>query len=329
MLCPAGCRNSLQFVSSGVTCRCGYSLAYTGGIADFTGRNEASDGEASSRSAVHPRAFQQLTHVLDRIGKKNVRLAVELGAGNGAWTVGMNRSDRFQEIYAIDASHQSQSMLSQILSKPNTRLVCQSAEHLDFEAGSVDVVVARSFLRHVANYEALLAKCARWLKPDGAAIFYEPCIQGKIWIAFLTKLMLEFEALPAVKWDTMRRNLELLYLKGLERPPSREDKWIFDVDALRETAQAAGFSTVEVIDEDGRLLRGFKRAIFGAISDRSKLARYSAMLEALGVVFSTSAPKMLVSPMVFFVFRKFTPGGKRATKQSTRSRPIQDPDARF
>src|SRR5207237_1195802 len=132
--------------------------------------------------AQRTRMFEQLEDVLAKIGKTSIPVTVEFGAGTGAWTVGMDRAPQFHELFATDISFQFQEMLGARVQGERTHLVCQAAERLNFKDRSVDLVVGRSFLHHILDYDLLLEKCAHWLKPDGVAVFFEPCMQGKIWV---------------------------------------------------------------------------------------------------------------------------------------------------
>ena len=201
MLCPKHCGGALVFAASGAQCTvCGQVFALRGRVLDLVGgeRETRLDVAAYDKMvgdpALNTRMFRQLEDVLAKIGRTEVPVTVEFGAGTGAWTVGMDRSPHFQEVFATDLSFQFQEMLGRRVTSEGTHLVCQSAEALDFADGSIDLVASRSFLHHILDYEALLAKCARWLKPDGVAVFFEPCMQGKIWVAFFAELIRRLDA---------------------------------------------------------------------------------------------------------------------------------------
>jgi SAM-dependent methyltransferase len=59
---------------------------------------------------------------------------------------------------------------------------------------SLDLVVGRGALSREADPTPLLTNVRRWLKPGGVAVFLEPCLQGKIWTAFVMDLIRRFEA---------------------------------------------------------------------------------------------------------------------------------------
>jgi SAM-dependent methyltransferase len=62
------------------------------------------------------------------------------------------------------------------------------------EMASLDLVVGRGALSREADPTPLLTNVKRWLKPGGVAVFLEPCLQGKIWTAFVMDLIRRFEA---------------------------------------------------------------------------------------------------------------------------------------
>jgi ubiquinone/menaquinone biosynthesis C-methylase UbiE len=325
MLCPKTCGGTLALDSEGARCtRCGFALAPRDGVLDFVGgaRETRLDVAAYDKAVGDPaqqtRMFDQLVDVLAKSGKTQIPVTVELGTGTGAWTVGIDRAPQFEELYAVDVSFAFLSLLKKRLSNPRTHLVCQSAEALEFEPGSVDLVAGRSFLHHILDYEALLAKCARWLKPGGIAVFFEPCMQGKIWVAFFAEAIRRLDAnLPGerslsdrqskILVQTMRHILKEHYNKDLDKlRPIAEDKWIFDLDALRETARKVGFSNVTALDNGGpdRLMAAVKTALISALQDNAAVKRYHSLFESFTATVVLGLPQILTSPMVFFVFAK-------------------------
>lgn len=261
--------------------------------------------------------FQQLSDVLTTIGKTDIAVTVEFGAGTGAWTVGMDRSDHFRELFATDISFAFQTMLSHRVTSAGTHLICQSAEALDFADGSIDLIASRSFLHHILDYETLLAKCARWLKRDGVAVFFEPCMEGKIWLAFFTELIRQIDAHLGIKALTvdqsnrlhgvMRHILKDYYNENIEAlRPLAEDKWIFDTNALQGTARKVGFAHVSVIDDGGaqRLIPAIRQTVMAAIKDSAILKMYEPVFNAFAKTVLTGLPRTVTSPMVFFVFAK-------------------------
>src|SRR4029077_1427991 len=109
---------------------------------------------------------------------------------------------------------------------------------------SVDLIVGRSILHHILDYRQLLEKCGRWLRQDGLAVFYEPSMQGKAWVAFFVDLLRRVDTRLGVEAfsqeekkkleRTMRHILKDYYLKEIEQVrPGIEDKHIFEIDTLR------------------------------------------------------------------------------------------------
>jgi ubiquinone/menaquinone biosynthesis C-methylase UbiE len=324
MLCPKACGGTLALDSGGARCTvCDFVLPSRGGVLDFVGGaretrlDVAAYDKAVGDPAQHTRMFEQLVEVLAKAGKKHIPVTVELGTGTGAWTVGMDRTPQFEELYAVDVSFEFLSLLKKRLSNLRTHLVCQSAETLEFEPGSVDLVAGRSFLHHILDYEALLAKCARWLKPGGVAVFFEPCMQGKIWVAFFAELIRQVDAHFGTKALTveqsnglhglMRHILKDHYNKNIETlRPLAEDKWIFDIDSLQRTAQRAGFSNVSAVDDANteKLIIAIKHTLMLSVKDAGLLRKYDPVFGAFGSTVATGLPQIVTSPMVFFVFEK-------------------------
>ncbi len=59
-----------------------------------------------------------------------------------------------------------------------------------FKENSFDLVVGHSVLHHFIDYDQIIHRLGKLLRPGGMAAFYEPVLQGKILIAFMADLML-------------------------------------------------------------------------------------------------------------------------------------------
>ena len=324
MLCPTGCGGSLAIEATGGICTiCPYTVEYHGKVLDFVRGEKESHLDVTlydqqvKESAGHGRIFGQLTDVLGHMGGERFPVVLEIGSGTGAWTLGLDASANFDEVYATDLSLNMLRLLSERTTNDKTHLVCQSAENMMLGNESVDLIVGRSILHHILDYRRLLEKCGRWLRRDGLAVFYEPSMQGKAWVAFFADLLRRLDTrlgIEAFSKDekkklerTMRHILKDYYLDDIERVrPDIEDKHIFEIETLRTIGSECGFSAVNVYDdcEPKQLVTQMKAAIGSLGVNRSSLSRYDCMFEAFTATIGLALPRAYTSPMVFFALRK-------------------------
>jgi 2-polyprenyl-3-methyl-5-hydroxy-6-metoxy-1,4-benzoquinol methylase len=74
-------------------------------------------------------------------------------------------------------------------STPVSLIACDANES-HFRSGVFDLVVGRSVLHHLLDYEQTLAQCRAALQSGGMAVFYEPVLEGKTITTLFMALML-------------------------------------------------------------------------------------------------------------------------------------------
>lgn len=97
---------------------------------------------------------------------------LEIGCGQGHLTKAL--AAQGVDIVGVDANPQAPRVAG------TDRVFCMSAESLDFDDQSFDVVVAVHAIEHIPRLEEALSEVARVLKPGGRAVFVYPAepIQG-------------------------------------------------------------------------------------------------------------------------------------------------------
>jgi ubiquinone/menaquinone biosynthesis C-methylase UbiE/uncharacterized protein YbaR (Trm112 family) len=253
---------------------------------------------------------------LGKIGEN----AVEIGAGTGALTLGLLEHRTFRVIVATDISLKFlQYLRRQGVHYQELAVIACDANNLNFCDGAFGVVLGRSILHHLVDYRATLESAFRILRPGGAAIFYEPLLQGKIFIALFAKLLLEAEQKQGGKvFDKLERNKIAALVRHITKvkwyPQNREsllkieDKYIFDLDELSALARAIGFS--EVVFDNGTeaidvsYWNYFVRhlGVLGIKPDKVASFRWigDSFAETYGLLFGDR----MVAPMGFFIFKK-------------------------
>jgi hypothetical protein len=262
------------------------------------------------------------------LGRKSFGEVLELGASGGAWTWGLAHDDRVRRLYATETSPAALSHLAEITADGAALVLETATEGLGIEMASLDLVVGRGALSREADPTPLLTNVRRWLKPGGVAVFLEPCLQGKIWTAFVMDLIRRFEAQggPGPAQDEGggflgrksakkgMSQLATMRLEGAARQVMRGaqgegtgDDRVFDMAALTNLGYEIGYSECYPIDQpqsDVTPLRRMRNALDGLLGqEKSALDRYAPIFEALEETFGALPETAPVAPNIYFVFR--------------------------
>ena len=343
-LCPSCSLAQLAHAHGNLACpACGWHAQRQDGVIDLAPddrRDTQLDVAAYAADLPGEAAYWSMFTSLDAVvrqtlGDGPLAATLELGAGNGAWTWGLARSPRYRNVYATDISPEFLRRIAPVIPEDRTLLLRGPAEAITCAPGSLDLVVGRSFLHHIHDYEALLAALRGRLRPGGAAVFFEPCLQGKLWIAFFMEVLrrLDRPAAPGLLASvllrlrlrggaeqrlsarahsrlhgTMRHILKDFYHSDIDAIRAGiEDKYVFDIDTLLAAGRAAGFAEARMVNQpqDGGLaLRRIRGALEGTLGDeKAALRAYQPVFDAFEATFGLNGQTAPIAPMVHFVFR--------------------------
>lgn len=246
---------------------------------------------------------------------------LEIGSGTGQLTWGLAKELPFHSIAACDISYKfldgiRTGIFQQDL--PHVGYYACDANNLPFKSGSFDVVVGHSVLHHFVDYDKCLETVHRLLRKKGKAIFYEPVLQGKAWVAFFAELMLRIE--KRTNWGVLNeedvKKIEhmirhILKAKWIgnnrERLLKVEDKHVFDIHAMEALAKKIGFSSCahsNFYEADWGYKSHWAQHLLMAGIDSKKIQQFVFISNAFGHVFSDMMPKDVATPMGYFVFTK-------------------------
>ena len=173
-------------------------------------------------------------------------------------------------------------------------------------------------MHHLLDYDETLRQCHTVLKPHGAAVFFEPVLEGKIILTLLMSLMLRCDDMTNTNLFSQaeRRRIQKEirhHTKAKWYPQDRqslsqlEDKYIFEIDQMVQTGKEAGFASVEFVNNGdvnptywsylGRFLK-----LRGVAPE--KIRAYSWVGDEFANTYGLAFPHKLVTPMGYFVFRK-------------------------
>ena len=326
--CPSCEAGALLRDEPALVCdRCGVRLAGRDGVFDLTGADGAdTDLDVEDYTATHyadddsyRNAYAGLAAVFEAAGlSPRFKTVLEIGAGSGAWTVGLSRDGNIGQLYASDISPGFMKALSRNVDPEKAVLLRAGAEDLRVRPDSLDLVLGRSILHHLLDYEEVLRRCHRWLRPGGAAIFFEPCIEGKAWMAFLFDVarrldnrlgldLLDDEQKRRLERGT-RNMLKEFYLDDIDRiRPQIEDKYVFDTADLERRAARLGYDIVYTgrpgyTAED--FARSLRHKLAVTLKDPKAVGSYMIVVESLLETVGRAFPGHFQPPMKYFVLRK-------------------------
>lgn len=107
----------------------------------------------------------------ERAGLANGQHILELGCGWGSLTLWMAERYPGARITAVSNSHsQRKHILAQCKARglDNVEVLTIDVNQLQLPAATFDRCVSVEMFEHIRNYERLLGRISRWLKPDGA-----------------------------------------------------------------------------------------------------------------------------------------------------------------
>lgn len=246
---------------------------------------------------------------------------LEIGSGTGQLTWGLANRFPFKSVSACDISTRFLLKAAKVVGDtppmPVNYYACD-ANHLPFKDHSFDLVVGHSVLHHFIDYDKLIHRVATLLRPGGMAMFYEPVLQGKILIAFMADLMIRadnnsnkhiLDEQDKKKIQRMTRHIMKAQWIGdqRERLEQMEDKYIFDINAMRRLAQDAGYSRMEHSNLD-MPEKGYKHFFDQHLLmegiDGNKIQKFAYIPLSFANTIASLVPDDIATPMGYFVFCK-------------------------
>ena len=198
-------------------------------------------------------------------------------------------------------------------------VVC-NANTLNFGSATFDVVIGRSILHHLVDFESTIARTAELLRPGGIAVFFEPILQGKIVPALFAKLMLEADSMAAdqvlSQEDRNRASAFVRHITKAKWYPQDavslgkiEDKYIFDLSDMERLAEVAGYAGFSVHRReepplDPSYWTYFLQHMRILGIDVGKLSRFKWIADSFADTWGLMLRSQLVKPMNFLVFHK-------------------------
>lgn len=245
---------------------------------------------------------------------------LEIGSGTGQLTWGLSHRFPFMSVSACDISTKFLQKAAGVVGTDGVpvRYYACDANFLPFRDNSFDLVVGHSVLHHFIDYQKIIQKLSKLLRPGGQAIFYEPVLQGKIIIAFVGDLMRRIErrtewGVLSEKDDQRINRMTRHIMKGKwigdnrERLEKMEDKYVFDIHEMRKVGIEAGFeimdyNNVEMTEKGYRHYVNQHLLMEGLAPDT--IQQFAFIANAYMSTIGEMTPNDMVTPMGYFIFKK-------------------------
>ena len=208
----------------------------------------------------NPGLVRVVERVLDEAAPEPGMVAVDIGCGSGQLTLRI--APLVASVVAIDVSQKMIDLLATNASAAGVTNVTGRAvpvEHLDIEAGSVDLVVSNYVLHHLrdADKAKAVAKAASWLRPGGRLVVGDMMFgrggDARDREIIGSKVALMLRKGPA-GWWRIAKNAGRYLLRFQERPVSMS-AWV----AMFEQAGLVDVTAIPVVNE-AAVVRGTKPA---------------------------------------------------------------------
>jgi ubiquinone/menaquinone biosynthesis C-methylase UbiE/uncharacterized protein YbaR (Trm112 family) len=246
------------------------------------------------------------------------RDVLEVGAGTGALTLGLLQANAVRHLTSMDVSLKFLRALAPRVAQysvPVSLIACDANES-HFRPEAFDLVVGKSILHHLLDYDQTLRQCHSVLKPGGVAVFLEPVLEGQTVTSLFMALMLRCdEEMNGGKLSPAERQLirkqvrhQMKSTIPLDRESlaNMEDKYIFAIDELRQLGRDVGFAEVDFVS--GEMPFGYwayishSCKILGVAVEHVK--SYQWIEQEYAATFGAAFPDKRVAPIGYFIFRR-------------------------
>ncbi len=329
-LACAVCTSAIDQSADGrISCReCQRDYAYDGTVVDLlidsTMRTTLEDADYDLRAGYDKVAMDKIADawitVFSQAGIRTSGAAIlEIGAGTGALTVGLLQKSAASDIFAIDLSDQFLRVIAERAAvTERLTLVRGDCNTLPVQDKSFDLIVGRSILHHLLDYDAVLRQCARILKDSGNAIFFEPVLEGKLVIGMYADTVSRLaKQTDDPDFSTRDHNLLIALVRNITKgawyPQDRdslaklEDKYIFSLSTIRHVGLMAGFSSAEYYRDnrplDPTMWSYFVNTVRLLGIDPAKIHKYRAISEPFANTFGRFH-ELVCEPMTYICFSK-------------------------
>ncbi len=180
---------------------------------------------------------------------------IEIGCGTGRLSLGLVHQRAFPEVLLTDPSPVFLNITAEKLRTAKIRtdrvryglLMGEDVDRLPKDMFSM--IVLRSTLHHILDIDRFIQCSARALRPGGALVFQEPCMEGYVQMGAMAQFLPALcEGAQVPLSDEQRKHVDMFqhtmqfYARRDMDKSKAEDKHLFRVDELMATAREAGLT---------------------------------------------------------------------------------------
>jgi SAM-dependent methyltransferase len=189
-------------------------------------------------------------HGFDRRGP-----AMEIGCGTGHLSLGLVHERVFPDVLLTDPSPTFLDITAEKLRRAEIRMdrvhfgILMGEDSDRLPAGMFSLIALRSTLHHVLDVDRFIAHTARALRPGGYLVFQEPCMEGYVMMGALAQFMPALCGAAQEDLSEEQRERVKMFIRTMHFYARRdmdkskaEDKHLFRVDELMESARKAGLT---------------------------------------------------------------------------------------
>ena len=259
--------------------------------------------------------------VLKKHGIHTLGHCLEIGAGTGYLSYGLVHYSKYHSLIISDNSEKFLKQLKSKLEISNHKNVCVQnidLNHINLPSGSLNTILGNSILHHVLHYKNALKQLYTSLIKGGNLILLEPILSGRVITAFFLSAIINYsennstpftkEELSKIEKNYLHQTTVPLLVNDIERLAKMEDKYIFDLELIKEVAYDIGYSNVSFENLHQNIDYSYKTYVVNNLRligvDYTKLDSFDWLFKSFKNSYGKINSNYVRTPMSFIVLTK-------------------------
>lgn len=179
--------------------------------------------------------------------------AIEIGCGTGHLSVGLASSGAYPEVVLTDPSPLFLDITAEKMAKAGGELstayfAVLKAEEIDrLPQNEFSLIALRSVLHHVSEIDKFIHDAALSLRPGGALVFQEPCMEGYVLMGAMAQFLplvlgekgIKLNKAQVAQLDGFVKTMQFYARRDVDKSEA-EDKHLFRVDEIMKICSLNG-----------------------------------------------------------------------------------------